>query len=559
MNCEEAKILSIAHILGDLDPGSEQCRQFESHLAFCQVCAEEYKSSKWAIRFIEEHKAEFAVAFEAIDREKAAEQEEIERSWKRIEARLDELDVQKRKEKQAKFHRLVVRVSAVAACFVVGISTFLTYSIYSKQKIVPKPTTQQVAHTIKPSVRIELVSKNGRILIPANQRIASTDELKMLVINGRHRMMMNTNTILAVESLIENNNTGCLVKLASGRIYTHVEHDGNPFVVDTAHGNAVITGTTFDVKVTDDNTTLVVSEGTVQFESENGVVNVAAGQTSKIAGQSAPSIPLSCNTAKLTAWATGYKPELALVEVKSNTDPWELTLSLGKEPVVLEETDYTTWVEQKRGWFKQNFPWIFQLKDALAKEGIKVDYPMLLIETGDVWQFVYLDVSPARFSVIDSNSLIKITSDYGFDKQWLLENVPTTKSALENSVLSENSFTGLKAFERWLEYAGGKKEPPTSIYSYHASKYLTETRSLIWFAVRDCQYDLTDEERTEVLALLQEEVTAACKCQNGDLYPQEEAKSPCDDICQEQADRVVAYIETMKLVEERIAVYEIAK
>ncbi|MHC4739672.1 MAG: hypothetical protein ACYS9Y_12275 [Planctomycetota bacterium] len=109
MNCEEAKILSIAHILGDLDPNSEQYRQLESHWASCRFCTEEYKSSKWAIRFIEEHKAEFAVGFEAIDREKAAEQEEIERSWKCIEARLDEFEAQQRKEKQAKFHRLLVR------------------------------------------------------------------------------------------------------------------------------------------------------------------------------------------------------------------------------------------------------------------------------------------------------------------------------------------------------------------------------------------------------------------------------------------------------------------
>ena len=552
MNCIEAKILSVAHILGDLDSNSEQCRQLESHLAFCQVCAEEYKNSKWAIRFIEEHKAEFAVAFETTDREKAAEQEEIELSWKRIEARLDELEVQERKGKRTKFRRLIVRASSVAACLVIGISTFLTYSIYSKPKVA-----------LKPSVRIELVSDNGNILIPADRQIVSSDELKTLIIDGKHRMVMNTNTILAVESLRENNNTGCFVKLASGRIYTHVEHDGNPFVVDTVHGKAVITGTTFDVKITDNSTTLIVSEGTVQFESEKGVVKVATGQTSEIVGQSAPSIPLSCNTAELTAWATSYKAKPVLAQAEPNTDPWELPLLLGKELIILEETDYTTWFGQKRGWFKREFPWIFQLKDALAKEGIEVNYPELLINSGDVWQFVCLDVhlQPARFSVIYPNSLIKTASDYGFDKQWLLEHVSAAKSVLEKPALPENSFTGLKAFERWLEYldeTNGLK-PSISIYSFHASKYLAETRSLIWFAVRDGRYDLTDEERTEVLSLLQKEVTAACKCQNNYFYPQEELKSSCDDICQGQADRAVAYIETMKLVEGRISVYEIRK
>jgi nitrogen fixation-related uncharacterized protein len=58
---------------------------------------------------------------------------------------------------------------------------------------------------------------------------------------------------------------------------------------------------------------------------------------------------------------------------------------------------------------------------------------------------------------------------------------------------------------------------------------LAETRSLIWFAVRNGQYDLTDEERTEVLALLQEEVMVACKCQNEVLYPQDEQNLFCDE------------------------------
>jgi hypothetical protein len=548
MDCKEAQILFAPHIMGDLEHGPGFYSQLEAHLLSCQACRERYGIRNQTIAFIEQHKVIFAEALRTPEEKKAAEKEEIELSWKRIEARLDELEVQERKEKQAKFHRLVVRVSAIAACLVVGISTFLTYSIYLKPKTA-----------LKPSVRIELVSDNGNILIPADRQIVSSDELKTLIIDGRHRMVMNTNTILAVESLRENDNTGCLVKLDTGRIYAHVEHEGDPFIVDTVHGKAVITGTTFDVKVTDESTTLVVSEGTVQFESEKGVVKVAAGQTSEIVGQSAPSIPLSCNIAELTAWATGDKAKPALAQVESNAHPGELSLSLRKEPIILEETDYTTWVEQKRGLFKQNFPWIFQLKDALAQEGIKVDYPELLIKSGDVWQFVCLDVVPPRFSVVDFDSLLKTASNYGFGKQWLLANVPIAKSALERPALSGNRFTGLKAFERWFDYLDETTElkPPTPIYSYHACKYLAETKSLIWFAVRDGQYDLKDQERIDILALLQEEVTAACKCQNEVLYPKEEPKpSCCTDKYQEMTDTIVGHITTMKVVEEMITEHE---
>ena len=136
------------------------------------------------------------------------------------------------------------------------------------------------------------------------------------------------------------------------------------------------------------------------------------------------------------------------------------------------------------------------------------------------------------------------------------------KYALEKSVLSENSFTGLKAFERWLEYLDETKglEPPTSIYSYHAGKYLAETRSLIWFVVRDGKYDLTGEERTGFLALLQEEVTAACKCQSEVLYPEKEPKPSCDDVCQESVDSVVGYIRQMEAAEGKLrSIYEFEK
>lgn len=557
MECKEAQIVSIGHIMEDLEFSSEQYQELEAHLASCQACTKEYESSKWAIKYIEEHKTEFTEALRTPEEKKAAEQEEIERSWKRIEARLDDIEAQERQEKQSKFRRLFVRVSAVAACLAIGIFAWITFSIHSTPENVHKPISQQVALAPKPSVKIELVSKNDNTIIPANQQIASTDELKILVINGKHRMMMNTNTILTVKPFVESSNIGCVVKLVSGQIYTHVQHDGNPFLVDTVCGRALITGTAFDVTATNTSTTLVVSEGTVQFESEEDTVKVAAGQISRIVGQSAPSIPLSCNTAELTAWATGYKPEPLLARIESNTDLLELSLSFGEEPIVLEETDYESWVEQKRNWFEQEFLWIFQLKKALEKEGIEADYPELLIKTSDVWQFVCLEISPARFSVVGPNSLLNVASNYGFDKQWLLENVPVAKSALEKPVLSENSFTGLKAFGRWLEYLDKTKglEPPTPIYSFHASKYLANTRSLIWFAVRNGKYELTDEERAEVLVLLQREVDAACQCQNDELYPADEFKPPCDDVCQEPADSVVGYIEIMYEAEKEINNY----
>lgn len=534
----------------------EERKAFEAHLESCPECAREYEESKFIISLVKRYwtVSEDTLALIGKANQPTKPHVTVEEGWQDLKRRIPELA---QLEKRRKYLQLFRWVRSVAACLVVGIFVWLVFSIYLQPEAIRESTNQQIAFASKPSVKIELLSRNGGVLIPTGQQITSTNELKTLLINSKHRMVMNVDTMLSIEPLVKNSNIGCLVKLDSGQVHTHVEHDGNPFIVDTPHGKAVITGTTFDIKATEDSTTLVVSEGTVQFKSENGVVNVAAGQKSKIVGQFAPSTPLSCNTAELTAWATGYKHGPALAQTESNTDLLELPLSFGEEPIVPEETDYESWVEQKRDWFEQEFLWIFQLKEALAKEGIGADYPELLIKTGDVWQFVCLDVSPARFSVIDPNSLLKTASNYGFDKQWLLENVPVVKSVMEKPGLSENSFTGLKAFERWLDYLDETNElkAPTPIYSFHASKYLTNTRSLIWFGVRDGKYDLTEEKRAEVLILLQKEVTAAYKCQNDELYSWEKEKSPCDNTCQEPADSVVGYIETIKSLEKRIAEY----
>lgn len=117
----------------------------------------------------------------------------------------------------------------------------------------------------------------------------------------------------------------------------------------------------------------------------------------------------------------------------------------------------------------------------------------------------------------------------------------------------------MKAFERWLDYLSETKEltPPTPIYSYHASKYLANTRSLIWFAIRDGQYDLTSQERIEILGLLQEEVTGACKCQNDVLYPQDEQNSFCDeDKCSRSTNNEIELVSIIYEFEKALVEYD---
>jgi len=562
MNCKEVRLFIPLFVLGDQEMTLDEWFALDDHIQSCPRCAKEYKETRFIIESIEHQQTDlinkgiFSEPAEEDATRELTDEENLQEIWDRVERS----EARRRHNRNVKQAKHFFKVSAaISACLIIGIFAWLVFSVHSKPNSTPKAVIQQVALAPKPSVKIELMSKDGNILIPANQQIIANDELKTLVINGKHRLMMNTNTVLAIEPLVKHSNIGCLVKLDSGQIYTHVEHDGNPFAVETVCGKAVITGTTFDIKATKDSMTLVVSEGTVRFESQKGIVNVAAGQKSEIAGQSAPSIPLSCNTDELTAWATGYKPNTALAQDKSNDIDLYLALSLRTDPIVLAETDYSYWVNEKRNWFKKDFPWIFELKDALAKERIEADYPELLIRSSDVWQFVCLQRFPGRFSVPDFESLLKTAVSYGFDEEWLLENVPIAKLIQDKSLLSENP-TGLDALDQLLKYAKGTEAIPYYLYPADAGVYLTETRSLIWFAINAGQLNLTDEQLGKILDLLQQEVITATNCSNVLLYPEDEKKKPlCGDVCETPEMKMAGYIEMIKATEKKVMEYEISK
>ena len=247
----------------------------------------------------------------------------------------------------------------------------------------------------------------------------------------------------------------------------------------------------------------------------------------------------------------------------------ELDIPITQAPPVLENIDYETWVEDNRGWFKQQFPNIFMIKDALAKDGIEVDYPELLIKTGDVWQFAHTKTTPDRFSVPSFNSLLKTVSGFGFDKQWLLNNVPLAKDTPEMPVLLKNSLTALAAFKRFnssFEDAQKSREDmdfDTQIRLFHASIYLANTRSLIWFAVKDGKYNLTGKGRSEVLILLQSQVNGASVCRDNALYQLDKNKQTCDpeeykqDKWYQWVDVIKRNITTITTAEEKIAKYEL--
>jgi hypothetical protein len=420
-------------------------------------------------------------------------------------------------EERRKRLQVFRRVVAVAASLIVGISILLVYSLL-KPESSRDSVGELVSSAAEPSIKVEMVSPNGRIEIPAGEQVASVDSLKTLVIDDKHRMVMDAGTSLSVRPLTADGRLGCTVNLSQGRIHAHVEHDGNPFVVATAHGRAIITGTTFDVKATDNNTALVVADGSVRFESGKGAVDVETGQISEIAGNSAPTRPVPCNTAELTAWATAYELKPALAKIQSISHDYDLAdlwLSATSGTPELAAIDYEDWIEEKRPWFKREFPQIFQLQEALAKEGIDTDYPDLLLLSGDIWQFVYPEASHQQISILRVDSLLKTASRYGFDERWLLDNIPSVKSEIGNSPDATGRFIGQEAFEHWadcfeqLRKSQKPSDSGTLLYSLHASVYLANTRTLVWLSLMNGKIDVPQVDKAGVMALLETEVNTA--------------------------------------------------
>ncbi|MBN2591227.1 MAG: FecR domain-containing protein [Sedimentisphaerales bacterium] len=331
---------------------------------------------------------------------------------------------------------------------------------------------------------------------------------------------MDEYTTLLITPLTPNEYIGCIVNLSFGRIYAHVEHDGNPFFVETAHGKAIITGTTFDIETNQTETKLIVAEGSVKFTSQAGSVDVLSGYFSEIFAKQAPIQPSLCDTKKLTAWATGFEFKTTLEKIKAFSDSYDVSdlgLTANSGPLDLEKINYEQWIEQKRDWFVREFPLAFQLKEALAEEDIETDYPQLLFTSGIFWQFTYPQVSNNQFSIITSDSLLNAVSMYDFDKQWLIKSIPSTKYLSNNLIDVKGIYPGDEAFQKWIEQFQNARKDNKSLnsdillYSLHAGTYLTNTRILIWLYIVNEKTNLTPENKANILALLQNEVNEAEK------------------------------------------------
>ncbi|MCP4256962.1 MAG: hypothetical protein GY774_05475 [Planctomycetes bacterium] len=520
MRCKKAKKLISLYLAPDESCLSPEDRQaLEAHMAVCEPCREDCREGREVIGVLQK-------CWKVSEDTAALLEKGRQGNPHRISARIIKL--------HGAFRR--VAVGAAAACLAIAVLIGLVST--NREAVLTGPNHSVALTGENPSLVIK--SADGGHIAPGTDIQTSAGQIRNLVLNGRHRVVMNAGTRLSIRSLLEADRAGCLVRLALGEVYVHVEHDGNPFAIQTPHGRVVITGTTFDVKATDTSTTLVVAEGSVRFESEKGLVEVASGQISKIIAQSVPTSPVSCNTIELTAWATGSKPVPILDQAMLAQEAYDITdlLLVTPEPMSLESVDYEQWVEQKREWFTQQFPWIFVLQKALTTDDRRlttdIDYPELLISSGDIWQIVY----PERFyriiPTIDPNLLLTVAEECKLANTWRSEVVA---SADWNHLKQNDMAFGKAALDKWLadcrriqkSYDDWKSAESVWEHSLALGEFLENTRALIWLCIQNDILKVPSEKKTEILLLLQEQVIAAYTCKKSTWHLSLSTIADCSD------------------------------
>ena len=200
----------------------------------------------------------------------------------------------------------------------------------------------------------------------------------------------------------------------------------------------------------------------------------------------------------------------------------------------LDEIDYTRWIEQKRHWFRQQFPWVFELQEVLAaachgealaqaeqRTAAPPDYPEILLHIADIGQIVYQDGGYHRIpGVADPNVLLSMLASEGIDTD---ENRLRRAFAVRRSpaTATKDKPIGPDILDGWLTAV---KEVTTCCrvdkagvgvlcdHSMAACEYLENTRTLAWLCLKNEKWHVESDERDVILDLLRKIVQKAHDC-----------------------------------------------
>ncbi len=478
---------------------SDDRRELLAHLAVCDSCRKSYEETSRTVRFFRQYGAISPDTQALIDNANRKKQQQDQGTASTI-----------------RLSRVALRVAAIAAMIV------LLAWVGSLVKNNPKGrSAAQRGPTPNQYVGLPLtISENGVAFPSSTLLTTSSTHVRELWINNRHRLVVHQETVLSIEPLAQEEVSGCAIHLRSGQILAEVEHDGGRFEVYTPHGKAIVTGTVLDVTATHQETTLVVVEGSVRFESSEGKVNVGAGHKSVLRAQAAPTAPSACHVESLVAWARRGEtpPPIAPSAVDADfarfVEGLPLELSSPGRPVDLEAIEYDAFVENMRPWFRRHFPWIWELQTVLRNKDINTDYPDLLLKTDAIWQIVYPEQLQRIIPVMDPNSLFALAREYDLGRALLHQLMTTSR---QSQVPEHGTAFGQSALERWLAECrkihdtclSDKDAEATYEYPRAIGEYIENTRTLVWLYLQTDRGEVAGARKAQLLELLQKEVQAA--------------------------------------------------
>ena len=235
-DCRDTQELLTLLIVCPQELTIDERTEVSKHLSRCSGCRDDYESMKLISDMLIANRDYLLKS--GVFNDVQADDSSVEMSYEesmqmRFQARLARVSTRRkrreRRERIAKIKRFAKPVSAVAACIITVLGIYLAASHLTPNKD-NAPTIAAIPNDTP--VKIELLTASAPKIIPAGQPIIAASNLKTLRINNNRRMTLNLGTELSIVP----HNLGCVVKLDKGEIYTEVEHDGKPFIVETTHG-----------------------------------------------------------------------------------------------------------------------------------------------------------------------------------------------------------------------------------------------------------------------------------------------------------------------------------
>ena len=539
LTCSQARGLVGMYLIDDPDLTSEQRDDFEAHIVVCPSCANEYTESQRVISLVRRYWQLSPDTVALLEEagypttppfSESAPPEPSREAPMTAQAAFEDFkrrnpDFAHGYDQQVAQHRrrMLFRRIGVAAALTACIA-LLAYggwnACMSTRPAAPDANLVATNAVQSPLFFAERITPAGREPVQLGEPIACQDTPQEILIAGKHRVVMNTDTTATIRSAAKAHTSGgekYAIQLAKGELYVEVV-PGHAFEVTTPNAQLTITGTKFNVRTSpapgSNRTDLTLLKGSVRLapgSSDWGeAVDVTAGYASTVLSNTAPSDPHKVDALAATAWARELSFRNAFTSLTAQDIPLDLDDALWSSAQTdPSKLDYEMWRDKHQDWFAAQFPWVFEAQAALADQhGIETDYINLLMVSGDIWQFNY--PRPPRklghpIATFAPAGVGRLARHYEVDAASLLAAIRPGSDATAITDTVRPGKAWADAIDHWrldigTAASGGESASADDLvlFSLRAGTYLTNTRTAayLWVTAHpaEAQRLLADED-----------------------------------------------------------------